>query len=393
MNESDEIEKIKRLTPREIEVLKLVCEHHTYKEISKKLWISESTIKTHMGNIYIKLGLDQLPRRARIFALGDVYCKALKDIDFIPDKDMDREDEGREIIPSPISNELMKKVEDDDGGPIMVLEGKGLEPYPFPDEEPPFKPVRRKANPVMMVFMVIAIISILFTGYSIFNRFFGTPPRQPISTPEKMAELDELEVNPTDVQPEPVAVAQSNPTDTVQSTPKATARPKPAILFEDNFDQGLSDEWEVVMGNPIVVNGMLSSDQDTWILVGDPEWTNYSVEFIGDTASNWFNWGFNVTGIRVIDIGNMYAYKWTTEQTEWHVVENGDWSILPQSSTRLGVNMKNFKFDVKGNSVTLYIDGVKAYSFFNEKYPQGRVGLMIAQDTVIDNFKIKEILE
>jgi hypothetical protein len=245
----------------------------------------------------------------------------------------------------------------------------------------------------MMGFMVIAIISILFTGYSIFNRFFGNPPAQPTPPSQQLPQPDDIEVSPAKVQPESAAVVQSSPTDTLQPTPKATSRPKPAVIFEDNFDQGLSDEWEVVMGNPIVVNGMLSSDQDTWILVGDPEWTDYSVEFIAETASNWFNWGFNVTGIRVIDIGNMFAYKWTTEQTEWHVVDNGNWSILPQSSTRLGGNMKNFKFDVKGNSVNFYIDGVKAYSFFNDKFPQGRVGLKVAKDTVIDNFKIREILE
>ncbi len=51
----------------------------------------------------------------------------------------------------------------------------------------------------------------------------------------------------------------------------------------------------MVSGNPVVVNGTLSADQDTWLLVGDPTWTNYSVEFQGecgfyyssDSGSTW----------------------------------------------------------------------------------------------------------
>lgn len=395
MNESDEFEKIKRLTPREIEVLRLVCEHFTYREISKKIWISVSTIKTHMGNIYIKLGLDQLPRRARIFALGDVYCKALRDIDFIPDKDIDQEDEGKEIIPSPISNDLMEKVEEDDGGPIMILEGKGLEPYPFPDDEPQYKPVRRKFNPVMSAFMVIAIISILFTGYSIFNRFFGTPPAQPVSTPEKLAQSDEMEVNPTEVQSEPATVAQSSPTDTVQPTPKATARPKPAILFEDNFDQGLSDEWEVVSGNPYIVNGRLGSDRDTWLVVGDPNWKNYSIEY--DTYNPYtstIGYGFNVTALRMTDMNNMYAGKWTTMESQWFIVENGIWNEIPDSrKSFFWTDGINHRITVEGNLITVYINGMQHFSLVDTRYTQGRVGIMVHEDTQIDNFKIKEILE
>ena len=396
MNESDEFEKIKRLTPREIEVLRLVCEHFTYREISKKLWISVSTIKTHMGNIYIKLGLDQLPRRARIFALGDVYCKALRDIDFIQDKDLGRENEGKEIIPSPISNDLMKKVEEDDGGPIMVLEGKGLEPYPLPNEEPPYKPVRRKPNPVMMGFMVIAIISILFTGYSIFNRFFGTPPAQSESTPEKLAQSDDMEINPTDVQPEPVAVAQSNPTDTVQPTPKATVRPKPATLFEDNFEQGLSDEWEVISGNPIVINGMLSADQDTWLVVGDPNWTNYSVEYNAESFYDWFTDEYNITSIRMFDIDNFYAYRWLRDQGSWFVVQGGKWNEVPNSLIKYQSNVSglhNHRITVNNGIVTFYRDGIQQFSFISDKYPSGRIGLMVSQRTTVDDFKIKEILE
>ena len=45
------------LTPRELEVLKLIAEAHTSKEISKELWISIKTVERHRQNILDKLGM------------------------------------------------------------------------------------------------------------------------------------------------------------------------------------------------------------------------------------------------------------------------------------------------------------------------------------------------
>lgn len=43
------------LTEREAEVLKLLCEGANYKSVAKALFISESTVKTHINNIFTKL--------------------------------------------------------------------------------------------------------------------------------------------------------------------------------------------------------------------------------------------------------------------------------------------------------------------------------------------------
>jgi DNA-binding NarL/FixJ family response regulator len=45
------------LTPRELEVLKLIAEAHTSKEIAKLLWISIKTVERHRQNILDKLGM------------------------------------------------------------------------------------------------------------------------------------------------------------------------------------------------------------------------------------------------------------------------------------------------------------------------------------------------
>ena len=45
------------LTPRELEVLKLIAEAHTSKEIAEQLWISVKTVERHRQNILDKLGM------------------------------------------------------------------------------------------------------------------------------------------------------------------------------------------------------------------------------------------------------------------------------------------------------------------------------------------------
>jgi ATP/maltotriose-dependent transcriptional regulator MalT len=46
------------LSARELEVLMLVAAGSTNRETAQKLFISEATVKTHLGRIYDKLGVD-----------------------------------------------------------------------------------------------------------------------------------------------------------------------------------------------------------------------------------------------------------------------------------------------------------------------------------------------
>jgi DNA-binding NarL/FixJ family response regulator len=48
---------VDELTPREIEVLKLIAEGIGNKEIARRLSISEKTVKNHISNILSKLHL------------------------------------------------------------------------------------------------------------------------------------------------------------------------------------------------------------------------------------------------------------------------------------------------------------------------------------------------
>ncbi len=54
---SDSVRAKNLLTPREIEIAKMVAEGHGNREVAERLFISEGTVKTHLHTIYEKLGL------------------------------------------------------------------------------------------------------------------------------------------------------------------------------------------------------------------------------------------------------------------------------------------------------------------------------------------------
>lgn len=45
-----------RITPRELEILELIAQGMSNREIAKKLFVSENTVKTHSSRIFDKLG-------------------------------------------------------------------------------------------------------------------------------------------------------------------------------------------------------------------------------------------------------------------------------------------------------------------------------------------------
>ena len=49
--------RISRLTDRELEVLRLIAQGMSNAEIGQGLFLSEATVKTHVGNLLAKLGL------------------------------------------------------------------------------------------------------------------------------------------------------------------------------------------------------------------------------------------------------------------------------------------------------------------------------------------------
>ena len=66
------LQSISVLSPREIDVLKLLAKGYSANKIAKKLHISASTVETHRKNMYKKLKLKNLTELIR-FAVENGY--------------------------------------------------------------------------------------------------------------------------------------------------------------------------------------------------------------------------------------------------------------------------------------------------------------------------------
>jgi two-component system nitrate/nitrite response regulator NarP len=56
------------LSDRQLEVLRLVAEGHSYEEIGKRLFISANTVKFHLRSIYMRLGVRNRVAAARMLS-------------------------------------------------------------------------------------------------------------------------------------------------------------------------------------------------------------------------------------------------------------------------------------------------------------------------------------
>jgi DNA-binding NarL/FixJ family response regulator len=62
---------LRSLSNRELQVARLVKDGRLNKEIARELWVTESTVKFHLRNIYDKLALNNRAQLAAAFARAE----------------------------------------------------------------------------------------------------------------------------------------------------------------------------------------------------------------------------------------------------------------------------------------------------------------------------------
>jgi DNA-binding CsgD family transcriptional regulator len=62
----------RRITPRELEILGLIAEGYSTKEIASALWITEETVRTHVRRLF-----ERLEARTRAHAVAIAYREGL----------------------------------------------------------------------------------------------------------------------------------------------------------------------------------------------------------------------------------------------------------------------------------------------------------------------------
>jgi ATP/maltotriose-dependent transcriptional regulator MalT len=66
---SQKLEKLE-ITPRELEILELIAQGLSNREMAEKLFVSENTVKTHCSRVFDKLGAK---RRTQAVQLGKEF--------------------------------------------------------------------------------------------------------------------------------------------------------------------------------------------------------------------------------------------------------------------------------------------------------------------------------
>jgi DNA-binding NarL/FixJ family response regulator len=72
------------LTPRELEILRLVANGASNGRVAAELWVTEQTVKFHLSNVYQKLGVanrTEASRFAHVNGLLDSWTPAPLDVE------------------------------------------------------------------------------------------------------------------------------------------------------------------------------------------------------------------------------------------------------------------------------------------------------------------------
>ena len=162
--------KLASLSPRQKEVLQLLCQGKQYKEIAEALFIAKSTVKAHMAGVYEKLGLIELKRDERVFQIKSIYCPILQEEEEEPEIiDAPYEDIVVESEPVEITPKMDEMVSSDEKA-IIKFEGEKIPMSIRPNEG------KGKRSGVKRffrtVFVLIIIVMVGFGGLYIWQNFF-----------------------------------------------------------------------------------------------------------------------------------------------------------------------------------------------------------------------------
>ncbi|MEX1248675.1 MAG: helix-turn-helix transcriptional regulator [Anaerolineales bacterium] len=222
------IERFKEVSNRECEVLDLCCQGMTYREIGERLFISIQGVKSHMHNIYVKLGLIGLPPKARAFTLREEYWPLVKErlekVDVSQPEELGTEPEIIEPIPS----EVEEMIDQDQKAmkALVVSEPMQL--------QPPVRPRRRFRPSCFSVVLLLLVVSAVAFWY-----FDGLAAVQSVlasanPSPTQHSELAGSGLSPTQRStsaPTKVPTNTRIPTKTTPPLPTRTPTPRPSPTY------------------------------------------------------------------------------------------------------------------------------------------------------------------
>lgn len=417
---NDLLARLQTLSKRERQVLELRCKGMKYVDIGKELHIAESTVKTDIARIYMKLGLDVLDPSVRLKALYDTVCPLLKLTNSQPGA-------TKSLPPNVVDGEVMPDEEEKTIPPaikdMVEKDGNAVVPWTAaPLVGPPPPPIR---PPIWFLVLVVGVAFGICLGaggvYLFLRPGKGLYPSIPQPSPTNPSQAPAYTATAL-VAPPKAAIDTTTvivmPTNTLVSTlnvvptaivPSLTNTPfvPPAdgILFQDNFDNGISSDWEIIGKDWLVANGSLTLPTSAsfhnvyeWIGLNHPEWKNYTVSL---DIKNRYGQSSELGNIAIaVRTGSQSNYIGVQLDTLSNIYWASIGSSYFDTTSISGVNRdfhfpsgSNVEITVQNNNYTLQVDGRNIQTISLTGYDSGGIKLGIDCESSnecpsIDNVKV-----
>jgi hypothetical protein len=388
-------DRLKKLSRREREVLRLRCQKLSYVDIGEVLSITEAAVKTYMAKVYVKFELDRLRPKLRWEALDSVYCPRLKELEGEP-APPDPPGEDRSIVPAGV----LALVEEDERA--LVTTGGGNLPAPrsrppdevivIPNRPAPRPGPGRGCLPGVLLGLLLGGLSAGGLLFAFRDAFRGAPQvtsvvmvtERPVTTtpspaePTATAALQEVVVTQLVEITREVEVTRE--VIVTATPPSASATPSLALPFEDNFDQGLRPEWRVLEGEPLITNGELqAAGQRLTLQMGDATLTDYTVRFDTVRACTTNNDEF------VLTIAERVEFSMRGTHLVWRAFDGSNWQVLGDDFLSCP---RNARVTVANGRYTVAISNAIAVEFQYGTAVSGPMTLTVKNELAIDNLTV-----
>jgi len=211
----------------------------------------------------------------------------------------------------------------------------------------------RKTNKHQAFILIIVFVSILI--FACRNTSNISNSVEPTQNPLEEDILEEITQDNSQNQEEE--------TPTVEPTIAPTTDPYPVLKlpFRDEFDGGISQEWRIISGNPIVANGRLAApdNKEINLEIGNNHLKNYTIltELHGKSE---YGWGGYFSDLRFLFSPTFMAhidYSDFGGDINWFSFEENEWSRILNTEFKAGDNGDTLKIVVNGNSYGVFFNG------------------------------------
>jgi hypothetical protein len=298
---------------------------------------------------------------------------------FDPPEDQEQAESSIGVGPFENKSEENKSKEEDQDPPIIEIRTPKTLPPPTPS-----KWIKIFRRVLFGIFSLLIVTAIAYLAYTSGRRASPMPEVVVVTATFPHATDTLLPSNPTDI-PVPTMTSTQVPTNT--AIPTAFVPPADGILFQDNFDDGLSSEWNTYDGQWLVSNGtltLLADDIDSykWIALRKPEWKNYvlsltvNIPFQSSAAQSH-------VAVAVRNEGSQSKYIGVPVDTirnraYWAFIEGySDTAIAGLNEGSEFLSGSNMELEVNNDTYTLRINGREVQKISMTGYSSGGISLGI----------------